>query len=481
MLSSNIYAGTSQGEQQRQQYFNVPEEIRDTPNWVLWKYVRVGDRQTKVPYQENGRKAKANDPATWTTFEEALAASAEFDGIGWCVPLDGPVYYWGFDADDAIDPDTGEFRTWENAPVQPEELLGLASYWEITPSRAGFRVLAKCDFPVPSGQHELAFGPRNPKTGKTPGIEMYSKGRFFTFTGDVIEGAPRTVENRSERITALHSRLFPQGKRQESTPKPGCTPSKVELPSAAAATTAQVADTKDQLVWEVLAGHVPGTPRNDLTVGIMGVLVANGWDRGDVEEIVKLLVAGFNERDPSYEAETTINKQLKELDRLYARQVNKQVIPGLKYLERSLTPDAIEKVRSLVAVDSRRLRDDSNVAGTLALIRNQPPESFEKQEIKYLIEPEIPKGALVLITGAPGSGKSTLVMHWSIQMALEGNEVLYLDRDNPLFIAQERVERFGGKTVDGLMYWGLGTKDGNGEPLEPPYPDSDFLKEAVRK
>jgi hypothetical protein len=68
-----------------------------------------------------------------------------------------------------------------------------------------------------------------------------------------------------------------------------------------------------------------------------------------------------------------------------------------------------------------------------------------------------------------------------MQMALAGNEVLYLDRDNPLFIAQERIERFGGKTVDGLMYWGLWTKDACGEPLEPPYPDSDFLKEAVRQ
>lgn len=57
------------------------------------------------------------------------------------------------------------------------------------------------------------------------------------------------------------------------------------------------------------------------------------------------------------------------------------------------------------------------------------------------------------MTGSPGSGKSTLVMHWSIQMALAGNQVLYLDRDNPLFIAQERIERFGGKTVEGLMYW----------------------------
>jgi hypothetical protein len=310
---------------------------------------------------------------------------------------------------------------------------------------------------------------------------MYCKGRFFTFTGAVMEGSPQTVETRSEEIRELHSRLFPRKERPKTKPKPSGNSCEAQLSHASTAPTPQATDTKQQLVWEALAGHLPDTPRNDLTVGIMGVLVTNGWDRGDIEEMVNLLVAGFNQSAPSYDVAGTIAKQLTELDRLYARKASNQVIPGFKFLERTLTSDAIQKVRTLVAGGSRCLAETSAVESTLALIRNQPPESFERQEIKYLIEPEVPKGALVLVTGAPGSGKSTLVMHWSIQMAQAGNEVLYLDRDNPLFIAQERVERFGGTTVDGLMYWGLWTKDAHGEPLEPPYPDSAFLKEAVRQ
>ena len=481
MLSGNIYAGPVQAQRKTQKYFNIPQELREMPNWVVWKYEQVGDRQTKVPYQTNGRKAKSNDPRTWTAFEDAVEASSNFDGTGWCVPVDSAVYYWGFDADDAIDPDTGEFKTWADAPVQPEDLLELASYAEITPSRAGFRVLAKCDFPVPSGQHETAFGPRNPKTGKVPGIEMYCKGRFFTFTGAVMEAAPGTVKDRSEQIRALHSRLFPRKERPRTTPKPSSSSSKPQPSHSPNGPIPQATDTTQQLVWEVLTGHLPDTPRNDLTVGIMGVLVSNGWDRGDIEDVLKLLISAFHDSDPSYDVAGTITKQLKELDRLYARKAGNQVIPGFNFLERTLTSDAIQKVRTIVAGDSRCLLETSGVKSTLELIRNQPPESFEHQEIKYLIEPEVPKGALVLVTGAPGSGKSTLVMHWSIQMAQAGNEVLYLDRDNPLFIAQERIERFGGKTVDGLMYWGLWTKDAHGEPLEPPYPDSDFLREAVRQ
>jgi KaiC/GvpD/RAD55 family RecA-like ATPase len=126
------------------------------------------------------------------------------------------------------------------------------------------------------------------------------------------------------------------------------------------------------------------------------------------------------------------------------------------------------------------VKSQMSVEDTLKAIRQHPPESYDKQEIKYLIEPEIPKGALVMVTGKPGCGKTTLVMHWCNRMARDGNEVLYLDRDNPLFIAQDRIERFGGKTIDGLMYWGLWSKDENGESLEPPYPDSDFLRGAVR-
>src|SRR5438067_109485 len=97
--------------------------------------------------QTSDYKAKSNDPTTWATFDEAVAALADgkFDGIGWCVPLDGEIYYWGIDVDDAIDPTTNQFRTWTDAPIQPKELLELATYMETTPSGAGFRAIGKAN------------------------------------------------------------------------------------------------------------------------------------------------------------------------------------------------------------------------------------------------------------------------------------------------------------------------------------------------
>jgi len=396
------------------------------------------------PHPANGQKAKSNTPATWSTFSEvleALQASDEFHGPGFCVPIDGSIYIWGFDFDDAIDPETHEFREWrldngDLAPVQPRDGLKMDSYMEETPSGAGFRVMVKANVPVPRG-NKKDFGQRNPKTGKVPGIEVYSSGRFFTFTGNKLPGIPSTVEERTEQALALHSQVFS---------KPATTP----------ATTSPVQSKTlgeiEQLAFELVDGRTG--PRNNLMFGISGVLVNRGWKRSNIETLLKYLIAMFNDADATYDIDGTFQKQLKMLDTLYDRATAKNDIPSFNYLANIVKPETLAFVRNL----KPKAESKTSIEDTLALIRSQPPESFDRQDIKYLIEPVIPKGALVLITGKPGSGKSTLVMHWCNEMAQAGAEVLYLDKDNPLFIAQERVDRFGGRTAKNLMYWGLWTK-----------------------
>ena len=68
----------------------VPAELRALPQWLVWRIEARDDKPTKVPYRptEPRRRADSTDPATWGTYDQALAASRLEDvaGIGSCSP-----------------------------------------------------------------------------------------------------------------------------------------------------------------------------------------------------------------------------------------------------------------------------------------------------------------------------------------------------------------------------------------------------------
>ena len=73
-----------------------------------------------------------------------------------------------------------------------------------------------------------------------------------------------------------------------------------------------------------------------------------------------------------------------------------------------------------------------------------------KTAVEYLREPELPRHALVALTGDSGSGKSTLASAWAGEAAAAGIPVLILDRENPLSVVAERLRRLG--ITDGPMF-----------------------------
>ena len=66
------------------QFDNLPDELKDSVRWVLWRYIFKDDDWTKPPFQPNGNPAKSNDPTTWTDYRSACRAyrSGKFDGVG---------------------------------------------------------------------------------------------------------------------------------------------------------------------------------------------------------------------------------------------------------------------------------------------------------------------------------------------------------------------------------------------------------------
>ena len=92
-------------------------------------------------------------------------------------------------------------------------------------------------------------------------------------------------------------------------------------------------------------------------------------------------------------------------------------------------------------------------------------------EIEYLISPMLPKGAVVALTGDSASGKSTLATAWGRD--IEG-PVLFLDRENPLCVIADRLDRLGFPDSPRLRFWG-GWCD-----QEAPMPDAPAVVEWLK-
>jgi putative DNA primase/helicase len=121
----------------------IPAELRERPQWVLWRTEKRDGKPTKVPYQvaNPSKRADTTDPNTWGTFEEALRAlNADDGGVGYVFAKDDP--YVGVDIDGCRDPETGLLSPEAGAVVQ-----GLDSYTEASVSGTGVHSILKAKLP----------------------------------------------------------------------------------------------------------------------------------------------------------------------------------------------------------------------------------------------------------------------------------------------------------------------------------------------
>lgn len=171
---------------------DIPQELRDRPQWVLWREEERGGRTTKVPYAPGVHKASSTDLATWNTFEDVLtvAKTGQYDGIGFVFSSADP--FVGVDLDDCIQ--HGGIEPWAVTIVE-----ALCTYTEVSPSGTGVHCIARGKLPVGGGQTAMPDG------GK---LELYSRERYLTFTGDVLDKNHGTVEDRPDEITALYRKHF---------------------------------------------------------------------------------------------------------------------------------------------------------------------------------------------------------------------------------------------------------------------------------
>jgi len=178
--------------------YQAPGELRTLDQFVCWREeVRAGE-PTKVPYSVAGGKASTTNPGTWAPLDAALSHAAEHDmsGVGFVFTDDDP--FAGIDIDKCRDAETGEIEPWAWKIV-----TALDSYTEVSPSGTGLHVFVKATLPGPNNRK----GP----------LEMYESGRYFTLTGEHLDGTPTEIHERQDVLERLYRHVFKIEKASSAT------------------------------------------------------------------------------------------------------------------------------------------------------------------------------------------------------------------------------------------------------------------------
>lgn len=141
---------------------NVPSDLKQYPNWVLWKAEPHGKELSKVPYQPNKNHASSVDSNTWGGFETIKKAfnNGGFTGIGFVLS--------------------------DNVPYSVLDLDGLTKNDERLPNFAfGFVEQS----PSNNGKHVwfnkklTEFTDTKKTLSNKTNVEYYQTGRYITITG----------------------------------------------------------------------------------------------------------------------------------------------------------------------------------------------------------------------------------------------------------------------------------------------------------
>jgi hypothetical protein len=166
----------------------IPSELKFRPQWVVWKLIQKegAKKPTKVPYSPKwgGMPASVTNPASWGTFDDAIAAhkAGGFDGLGFVLTYDDPYTFVDLD-------DTGGDQAIFDR--QQRVFSELPSYAERSPSGTGLHIICK--------------GRIGPPGRKRAQIEVYSGERFMTMTGEVYRDAP--IIDCQEKLSILYDQM----------------------------------------------------------------------------------------------------------------------------------------------------------------------------------------------------------------------------------------------------------------------------------
>ena len=183
---------------------NFPKELAALPQWICWRLEpdSKSEKPRKVPYDpKTGRKASSTNPQTWATLAEAKAARQKylFTGVGFVFTEAGGII--GVDIDHCRN-ENGEFNE-----TAKSILAKYPSYTEISPSGTGLHIFYRGSMP--------GKGNKNSQSA----VEMYAAARYFTMTGNRLDGTPEDIADGSEALPWIHETYVAKKKAAKSKAK----------------------------------------------------------------------------------------------------------------------------------------------------------------------------------------------------------------------------------------------------------------------
>jgi len=377
--------------------YQIPEELRTSPSWVLWRKEHRDGKFTKVLYQTNHGRADSTAPSTWTTFGNAVKAFEQddfFDGVGFVFHQDNP--YCGADIDDVTEE---QAQRWIDR---------FNSYTERSPSGNGFHIICKAK--VPKG------------TNRTEG-ELYSSGRFFTMTGDVVRGAPvREAQDAADEFYKFLRRHDQDLAERVSATTSTLTDAEVVRLAESAKNGAEFS-----VVYRGGGQFKSGSERD---MSLASRLAFWTQDETQIERIMRGsgCVRDKWDKHRTY-LQDTIRKALSGLTEMYTA-------PG------EAVPYRIKAAGDDLATGSPR--PPSRPARFERIDLGEPIESgIEPPEM--LVAEELYAGRVHCIYSAGGTGKTFKALQLVKKVIDQGKPVLLLDLENGVRIISERLRDLGAK------------------------------------
>jgi len=371
--------------------YQLPDELKAEVSWVLWKKGRRNGKPTKFPYQADHRRADSTDPTTWTTFETAVEAFERdgfFDGIGFVFHPKNP--YAGADIDDVTEE---QAQRWIDR---------FDSYTERSPSANGFHIICKAE--VPKG------------TNRDEG-ELYSSGRFFTMTGDVVRDVP--VRETQDAADEFYKFL----RRDDEPPKERAAQTSSILTDDEVVRLAENAKHGDEFS-AIYRGGGQFKSGSERDLSLASRIAFWTQDEAQIERIMRGSGCAREkwDRHRTY-LRDTITKALSSLTETYTAPRER----ASKSIGKS-SEEPVEEPR-------RKARFERIDLGEPIASGMEPPD--------MLVAEELYAGRVHCIYSAGGTGKTFKAL-WLIKKVIDqGKPVLLLDLENGVRIISDRLRDLG--------------------------------------